>query len=173
MCFPRCMKKEKQRIPAETAQVSELNLNSLCVKVPVMGLHWRASCLVKILHWRELQGLLGVVDTSREYLIGGPYLTRVPLAPWTGSEMPLSPVRGPWRTMQLQARSDPATSVHVFGEGMHPNIQPALTNLPAALCSAGAAGETCTKEGKGNPARLVTAVKFLPWLEGAVQEIYN
>lgn len=66
------------------------------------------------------------------------------------------------RTIELQARSDTATTVQVFGEGMHPDIQPVLMHLIAALCSAGAARETCPKEGKENPVRLVIAVTFLP-----------
>lgn len=66
------------------------------------------------------------------------------------------------RTIELQARSDIATTVQVLGEGTQPNIQPVLTHLPAALHSSGAARETCPKEGKENPVRVVTAVTFLP-----------
>lgn len=80
--------------------------------------------------------------------------------------MPAGPVRDvAWPELDAHEgpsscrRPDTATTVQ---EGKYSDIQPALPNLPAALGSAGAARETCTKEEKENPVRLVIAVKFLP-----------
>lgn len=77
----------------------------------------------------------------------------VPLASRTGSEMPATPVRDvAWP--ELEGHEGPSSCHHNSGvwEG-HTHLS--LTNLPAALCSTGAARETCTKEGKENPVRLV------------------
>lgn len=119
----------------------------------VTGLHQGVSCPVKTLHWKELEGLPGGVDTTREYPTGGSHLPHVPLL--QERAVRCRPARsgmlcdrsGKDRTDHpLQVRSDTASTTQVFGRAIYqgtkytnvPSTQLALTDLPAALCSTGA-----------------------------------
>lgn len=189
MCFQRCREKEeKQGTPAETAQVSEVDPGQAGCPGAVTGLHKGVSCPVKTLHWKELEGLPGGVDTTREYLTGGSHLPHVPLLHELAVRRQpalsgmLCDRSGKDRTEHpLQVRSDTASMTQVFGRAHRPMYQIyQCTQYPAgsdrsASCSLQYWGttETWTKDGQENAVRLVITVKFLLWLENAVQEIDN
>lgn len=65
-------KRRKAEDTSRDGPCLSLILDSLGVRVPVTGLQQSTNRLVKTPHWKKLPGLLGVVDTSREYLTGGP-----------------------------------------------------------------------------------------------------
>lgn len=165
MCFQRCREKEdKQGTPAETAQVSEVDPGQAgCpgVNLQPQGCIRDGAALVK--HCRGEWALPG--NISLEDLLPSHVPLLHELAERSQPALPGMLHDQSWEDRTdhpLQVRSDSASTTQEFGranvpmyqiyqctKGTNvPNTQLALTDLPAALCSAGAlqkggAGKSC------------------------------